>query len=76
MNDKSFQKFGGLAGILLALTSWTTVAVYFLFVPLAQRVPITDPKAFLESLAQNSAPTFKITRLSECAKLSGIGISR
>lgn len=28
-DDKSFLRFGGLAGILLAITSWTTVAVYY-----------------------------------------------
>lgn len=57
MNDRSFLKFGGIAGILLALTSWTTVAVFFLLVPAAQRVPITDVKAFLDSIGQNSSPT-------------------
>src|SRR5439155_23315595 len=45
------------AGILLALTSWTTVAVFFLLVPAAQRVPITNVKAFLDSIGQNSSPT-------------------
>ena len=29
MSDRSFVRFGGLAGILLAITSWTAVAVYY-----------------------------------------------
>lgn len=57
MNDRSFVRFGGLAGILLALTSWTTVAVYYTLVPPAQRVPVTNPVDYLASLAQNSFGT-------------------
>lgn len=30
MSDRSFVRFGGLAGILLALTSWAAVASYYL----------------------------------------------
>ena len=56
-NNKSFLRFGGLAGILLAITSWTTVAVFFTIVPPAQRVPVTDVNAFLQSLAQTSSGT-------------------
>ncbi len=29
MSDRSFIRFGGLAGILLAITSWASVAVYY-----------------------------------------------
>lgn len=29
MNDRSFVRFGGLAGILLAITSWAAVAAYY-----------------------------------------------
>lgn len=29
VSDRSFIRFGGLAGVLLALTSWAAVAVYF-----------------------------------------------
>lgn len=57
MKERSLIRFGGIAGILLAITSWTTVAVFFLIVPPAQRVPISDAAAYLNSLAQNSAPT-------------------
>ena len=57
MTDQSFIRFGGLAGILLALTSWASVAAYFAFVPTAQQLPATNPTAFLDSLAQNSFGT-------------------
>lgn len=57
MNDRSFIRFGAWAGILLAITSWSTVAVYFLLVPAAQKLPIADANAFLSSLAQSSTPT-------------------
>ena len=30
MSDRSFVRFGGLAGILLAITSWAAVATYYL----------------------------------------------
>jgi hypothetical protein len=30
VSDRSFIRFGGLAGILLAITSWAAVAVYYL----------------------------------------------
>jgi hypothetical protein len=56
-NSKSFVRFGGLAGILLAITSWTTVAVFYTLVPPAQRAPVTDVNAFLQSLAQTSDGT-------------------
>jgi len=56
-NDKSFIRFGGLAGILLAITSWTTVAVFYALVPPAQRVPVADVRAFMESLVQTSTGT-------------------
>jgi hypothetical protein len=57
MKSTSFVRFGGLAGILLALTSWATVAVYYLFVPAAQHLPVADVQAFLQSLAQSSGGT-------------------
>jgi hypothetical protein len=57
MNGKSFVRFGGLAGILLAITSWTTVAVFYTVVPPAQRAPVADVRAFLDSLAQTSMGT-------------------
>jgi hypothetical protein len=56
-DGKSFIRFGGLAGILLALTSWTTVVVFYALVPPAQRVPVSDVRAFMESLAQSSGGT-------------------
>lgn len=30
MSDRSFVRFGGLAGVLLAITSWAAVAAYYL----------------------------------------------
>jgi hypothetical protein len=30
VSDRSFVRFGGLAGVLLAVTSWTAVAAYYL----------------------------------------------
>jgi hypothetical protein len=56
-DGKSFVRFGGLAGILLAVTSWATVAVYYTMVPTPQRAPVTDVDAYLQSLAQSSTGT-------------------
>jgi hypothetical protein len=50
MSDQSFIRFGGLAGVLLAVTSWVSVALYYALVPEAQRLPITDFDAYLISL--------------------------
>lgn len=50
MSDRSFVRFGGLAGILLAATSWLTVVEYYALVPAAQRAPIADTEAFARSL--------------------------
>lgn len=55
--NNSFIRFGGLAGILLAITSWTTVLVFYTLVPTAQRLPVSDVHAFMDSLAQTSAGT-------------------
>ena len=58
MNDnKAFVKFGGLAGILLAITSWVSVIEYFLLVPAAQQLPIGDVNSYLVSLAQSPTGT-------------------
>lgn len=54
MSDRSAIRFGGLAGILLALSSWFAVVVYYTLVPAAQRLPIGDASAYLASLAQSS----------------------
>ncbi len=54
MTDRSLIRFGGLAGILLALTSWLAVVVYYTLVPAAQRLPIDDAGAYLASLSQSS----------------------
>lgn len=52
MSDRSFVRAGGLAGVLLALTSWTAVAVYYTLVPTEQRLPLTVSRgAFASSLA-------------------------
>lgn len=50
MTDRSFVRFGGLAGILLAVTAWVAVAAYYTLVPAAQRAPIADREAFARSL--------------------------
>lgn len=50
MSDRSFVRFGGLAGILLAVTSWVAVVEYYALVPAAQRAPIADREAFARSL--------------------------
>ncbi|MBX7233695.1 MAG: hypothetical protein K1X65_04870 [Caldilineales bacterium] len=54
MSDRSLIRFGGLAGILLALSSWLAVVVYYALVPAAQRLPIADAGVYLASLAQSS----------------------
>src|SRR5579871_4735028 len=50
MNEQSFIRFGGVAGILLAVTSWASVVEYFALVPKAQQLPVTDVNAYLVSL--------------------------
>jgi hypothetical protein len=50
MSEQSFIRFGGLAGILLAVTSWASVALYYALVPAAQQLPVTDANAYLVSL--------------------------
>ncbi|MDE3091443.1 MAG: DUF4386 family protein [Chloroflexota bacterium] len=57
MSDKSFVRFGGLAGILLAITSWLSVIEYYALVPSAQQLPVADASAYLASLAQNAGGT-------------------
>ena len=49
-SNQSFVWFGGLAGILLAVTSWASVAEYYALVPKAQQMPIADANAYLASL--------------------------
>jgi hypothetical protein len=55
ISDQSFIWFGGLAGILLAVTSWAAVAEYYALVPTAQQLPVADVNAYLASL--HSDPT-------------------
>ncbi len=55
ISDQSFLWFGGLAGILLAATSWVSVAAYYALVPAAQQLPVADVNAYLASL--HSDPT-------------------
>ena len=57
MNDKSLVRFGGVAGILLALTSWAAVVAYYALVPPAQQQPVADVNAYLASLAHNPTGT-------------------
>ncbi len=54
LSDASFVRFGGLAGILLAITSLVTVAVFYTVVPEAQRQPTGDVNPYLASLAKDS----------------------
>lgn len=55
MSDRSFVRAGGLAGILLALTSWVAVVVYYTLVPAVQRLPLTVSRgAFAKSLGQDA----------------------
>jgi len=73
MTDKSFVRFGGLSGILLALTAWAAVAVYFLTVPLAQQQPIADLGGFVASLTQNPTGTLLYTGLYALTAFWSIG---
>ncbi len=57
MNEQSFIRFGGVAGILLAVTSWSAVVEYYALVPRAQQLPVTDVNAYLVSLHTNPAGT-------------------
>lgn len=64
MNDsKSFIRFGGLAGILLAITSWLSVAEYYVLIPAAQQLPVRDVDAYLASLAQTRIGTIAFNGL-------------
>ncbi len=57
ISDQSFVRFGGLAGILLALTSWSSVVVFYTLVPKDQQLPIADKTAFLASLVKDPTGT-------------------
>ncbi len=57
LSDRSFARVGALAGVLLAAGSLAAVGVYYTLVPQAQRLPISDPAAYLASLAQDSSGT-------------------
>ncbi len=57
ISDQSFIFFGRLAGILLALTSWASVVVYYTLVPKDQQLPISDQTAFLSSLVKDPTGT-------------------
>lgn len=50
ISNQSFSRMGGLAGILLAFTSWGSILLYFALVPEAQQLPIKDFDAYLLSL--------------------------
>ena len=55
MSDRSFVRFAGLAGVLLALTSWIAVAAYYTIVPVEQRMPLTVSRgAFANSLSKDA----------------------
>jgi len=54
MSDRSFVRFAGLAGILLALTSWVAVAVYYTLVPAEQRLPLTVGRGALSKSLSES----------------------
>lgn len=57
MSNRSYVQFGGLAALLITLTAWMAVALYFALVPAAEQRPIADAGAFLTSFAANPAPT-------------------
>jgi hypothetical protein len=63
VSNASFVRFGGLAGILLAVTSLVSVVEYYLLVPTAQRLPITDVATYLTSLAQQPTGTLLFSGL-------------
>ncbi|HKW77543.1 MAG TPA: hypothetical protein VJQ09_00510 [Candidatus Limnocylindria bacterium] len=50
MSDRSFVRFGGLAGILLAITSWSAVVAYFTVAQGGQDVVGTQIYQFLYAL--------------------------
>ncbi len=54
MTDRSFVRFGGTAGILLAITAWVAVVEYYALVPAAQRLPIASVNDYLGSLAKDN----------------------
>jgi hypothetical protein len=45
MSDRSFLRFGGIAGVLLAITSWAAVVEYYALVPATQQTPLTGQRA-------------------------------
>jgi hypothetical protein len=57
ISDHSFLRFGGLAGILLALTSWSSVIVYYALVPKDQQLPVANQATFLASLVKDPTGT-------------------
>lgn len=56
-SNQSFIWFGGLAGILLAVTSWASVAEYYALVPKEQQLPVANVNAYLASLHANPTGT-------------------
>jgi hypothetical protein len=63
MNNRSFIQFGGLAALVITLTAWMAVALYFVLVPPAEQRPTADAGAYLVSFAANPAPTTWFTAL-------------
>jgi hypothetical protein len=57
VSDQSFIRSGGVAGILLAVTSWTSVALYYALVPAAQQLPVANVNAYLVSLQADPTGT-------------------
>jgi hypothetical protein len=57
ISDQSFIRCGGLASVLLAVTSWIAVAEYYALVPVDQQLPATDVSKYLASLSKDSAGT-------------------
>jgi hypothetical protein len=60
LSERSFVRLGGLAGILLALGSLAAVAIYYTLAPAAQRLPVTEAKSSLASLAQEAMGTLLV----------------
>ena len=63
LSNASFVRFGGVAGILLAVTSLVSVAEYYALVPAAQQLPVTDVAAYLTSLSQQATGTLLFSGL-------------
>lgn len=64
MTNRSFIRFGGVAGILLAATSWLAFIAYWILVPTAQKLPVGDVNVYLGSLAQDPFGTLVYNTLS------------